>query len=267
MKVVILAGGLGTRLAEETEVKPKPMVEIGSWPILWHIMKHYAHCGFKEFYIALGYKGEAIKRYFFEYYNLNGSMTIDLGTGKVKMRKKETEEWVVHLKNTGLETYTGGRVKRLQPYLEDGTFMVTYGDGVANIDLRDLLRFHRSHGRIATVTSVRPPARYGNLTLKTNWSLAFPKSLRIGEGWINGGILVFEPAIFDYLDGDLSSLEADAMERLAADRQLAAYRHRGFGNAWTRFMTNGCWSACGGKTPLEGVELKFLLFRLSTRAS
>ncbi len=228
MNIVLLAGGLGTRLSEETEVKPKPMVEIGSWPILWHIMKHYAHYGFKEFYIALGYKGEAIKRYFFEYYNLNGSMTIDLGTGKVKMRKKETEDWIVHLIDTGMGTHTGGRVKRLQPYLKDGTFMVTYGDGVSDIDLRDLLRFHRSHGRIATVTSVRPPARFGNLAFEDDLVVSFTEKPQIGEGWINGGFLVFEPAIFDYLGGDLSSLEADAMERLAADRQLAAYRHGGF---------------------------------------
>ncbi len=228
MRVVILAGGLGTRLSEETEVKPKPMVEIGGRPILWHIMKHYAHYGFKEFYIALGYRGEDIKRYFFEYYNLNGSMTIDLATGKVTMHRKKTEDWTVHLVDTGPETHTGGRVKRLEPYLRNETFMVTYGDGVSDIDLQALLSFHRSHGRISTVTSVRPPARFGNLTFEDELVVNFTEKPQIGEGWINGGFLVFEPGVFDYLDGDRSSLEADAMERLAGDRQLVAYRHDRF---------------------------------------
>ncbi len=160
MKVVILAGGLGTRLAEETEIKPKPMVEIGGRPILWHIMKHYVHFGFTEFFIALGFKGEVIKRYFMDYYSLNGSMTIDFSTGKVEIHSKECESWNVHLMETGQDTLTGGRVKRLEPWLKDNTFMVTYGDGLSNIDLQELLKFHRSHGRIATVTAVRPPARF-----------------------------------------------------------------------------------------------------------
>ena len=228
MKVVILAGGIGTRLAEETEVKPKPMVEIGGWPILWHIMKHYAHYGFKEFFIALGYKGEVIKRYFLDYYSLTGSLTIDLSSGKLEMHKKECEDWIVHLMDTGQETYTGGRVKRLEPWLKGETFMVTYGDGVSDIDLKDLLRFHRSHGRIATVTAVRPPARFGGLIFDGDLVADFTEKTQIGEGWINGGFLVFEPAIFKYLEGDKSSLEADALERLAADHQLAAYRHDHF---------------------------------------
>jgi glucose-1-phosphate cytidylyltransferase len=228
MKTIILAGGLGTRLGEETEVKPKPMVEIGGRPIFWHIIKHYAHYGFREFFIALGYKGEVIKRYFLDYYTLNGSMTLDLASGKVHKHSKECEEWIIHLIETGQETNTGGRVKRLKPWVKDSTFMVTYGDGVSNVNLHDLLQFHRSHGRIATVTAVRPEARFGGLVFDGNLVADFTEKPQIGEGWINGGFLVFEPAIFDYLEGDHTSLEADALERLAADRQLAAYRHEHF---------------------------------------
>jgi len=226
VKVVILAGGLGTRLSEETELKPKPMVEIGSRPILWHIMKHFAHYNLKEFFIALGYKGEVIKRYFLDYSRLQGDLTIDLAQGSVQVRPRKSEDWRVHLVDTGLKTLTGGRVKRLEPWLKGETFMVTYGDGVSNIDLRDLLSFHRSHGRLATVTAVRPPARFGGLVFDGDLVTEFTEKPQIGEGWINGGFLVFEPGIFDYLEeGDNASLEADALERLAADGQLAAYRH------------------------------------------
>jgi glucose-1-phosphate cytidylyltransferase len=228
MKVIILAGGLGTRLTEETEVRPKPMVEIGGRPILWHIMKHYAHYGFKEFFIALGYKGELIKRYFLDYYTLNGSMTINLSRGDVQMHSKECEDWIVHLIETGLHTNTGGRVKRLELWLKTGTFMVTYGDGVSDVDLYDLLRFHQSHGRLATVTAVRPPARFGGLIFDGDLVAEFKEKPQIGEGWINGGFLVFEPGMFDYLKGDNTSLEADALDQLAADGQLVAYRHDRF---------------------------------------
>ena len=228
MKVVILAGGLGTRLAEETEVKPKPMVEVGQYPILWHIIKHYEHYGFKEFLIALGYKGEIVKRYFLDYYRLNGSMTIDFASGEVETRDKEGADWTVHLQDTGRDTNTGGRIKRLELWLRDGTFMVTYGDGVSNVDLKDLLRFHRSHGRIATMTAVHPPARFGGLTFDGELVSKFSEKPQIEEGWINGGFLVFEPAVFEYLEGDDSSLEADAMEQLATHGQLAAYRHDRF---------------------------------------
>lgn len=228
MKVVILAGGLGTRLAEETEVKPKPMVEIGGRPILWHIMKHYAYYGFNEFFVALGYKGEVIKHYFLDYYNLNGSMTIDLATGRVESHRKTCEDWTIHLVDTGLETGTGGRVKRLAPWLRDGAFMVTYGDGVGNVDLRDLLRFHRSHGGVATVTAVRPPARFGGITFDGDLVAGFTEKPQIGEGWINGGFMVFEPAVLDRLEGDRSVLEVDGLERLAREGQLAAYRHDRF---------------------------------------
>jgi len=228
MKVVILAGGLGTRLTEETELKPKPMVEIGGRPILWHIMKHYAHHDCKEFFIALGYRGEIVKRFFIDYCSLSGSMSIDLSHGVVDNHQNDCEDWLVHLKDTGIETNTGGRVKRLQPWLSDGPFMLTYGDGVSNVDLRKLLAFHREHGRIATVTAVRPPARFGGLIFDGDLVTEFTEKPQIGEGWINGGFMVFEPAVFDYLEGDGSSLEADALEKLAADKQLVAFRHEAF---------------------------------------
>lgn len=228
MRIVILAGGLGTRLAEETEIKPKPMVEIGGRPILWHIMKHYAHYGFNEFFIALGHRGEIIKRYFMDYCSLSGSMTVSLRDGVVETLDREGEDWVVHLKDTGQETNTGGRLRRLQPWLNDETFMLTYGDGVSNVNLTQLLAFHRSHGRIATVTAVRPPARFGGLVFNGDLVTDFTEKPQIGEGWINGGFLVFEPDVFKYLTDDESSLEADALERLAADRQLGAYRHESF---------------------------------------
>jgi glucose-1-phosphate cytidylyltransferase len=228
MKAVILAGGLGTRLSEETVVKPKPMVEIGGHPILWHIMKHYAHYGVKEFYVALGYRGEVIKRFFMDYYSLGGSLSIDLAAGRVDKHDPECEDWLVHLKNTGQETNTGGRVKRLEPYLSDGTFMLTYGDGVCNVDLGELLKFHRRHGRIATVTAVRPPARFGGLVFDGDIVVEFTEKPQIGEGWINGGFFIFEPEIFNYLEGDDSNLEINALEQLAAEGQLAAYRHEQF---------------------------------------
>ena len=228
MKVVILAGGLGSRLAEETELKPKPMVEIGGYPILWHIAKHYAHFGYNEFFLALGYRGDVIKRYFLDYQTLSGSMAIDLANGTVQNYEKDCEGWKLHLIDTGIETNTGGRLKRLQPLLGQDTFMLTYGDGLSSIDLTDLLRFHREHGRIATVTAVRPPARFGGLVFDGDIVVDFTEKPQIGEGWINGGFMVFEPGIFNYLQGDGDSLEADALEALARDRQLAAYRHDSF---------------------------------------
>ena len=228
MKVVLLAGGLGTRLAEETEVKPKPMVEIGGRPILWHIMKHYAHHGFREFYVALGYRGEAIKRFFLDYLSLNGSMTIDFRTGRLEPRERECEDWVVHLEDTGVRTMTGGRLKRLEPHLCGGTFMLTYGDGVCDLNLRCLLEFHRRCGRLVTLTAVRPPARFGGLVFDGDLVAEFTEKPQVGEGWINGGFMAFEPAVFDYIAGDDTNLEADVLERLAEDRQLAAYRHEGF---------------------------------------
>lgn len=228
MKVIILAGGFGTRLAEKSELTPKPMVEIGGRPILWHIMKHYAHYGFNEFFIALGYKGEVIKRYFMDYYSLTGSMTINLSTGKLTEHDKECEDWIVNLVDTGLDTNTGGRLKRLEKWLKGETFMLTYGDGVCDIDLGKLLSFHRSQGCLATVTAVRPPARFGGLIFNGDLVKEFTEKPLSGEGWINGGFMVFEPAVFKHLKGDDSSLEIDALEQLAAKSQLAAYRHDRF---------------------------------------
>jgi glucose-1-phosphate cytidylyltransferase len=229
IKVVVLAGGMGTRLAEETELKPKPMVEIGGQPILWHIMRHYAEHGFKDFFVALGFRGEVVKRYFHDYHSLSGSLTIDLARGELARHDRGPEDWVIHLHDTGINTMTGGRLKRLEGHLRDGPFMLTYGDGVSDVDLHALLRFHRSHGRIGTVTAVRPPARFGGLVFDGDLVKEFTEKPQIGEGWINGGFMVFEPAVFDYLDkGDQTVLEADALERLAADGQLAAYRHERF---------------------------------------
>jgi glucose-1-phosphate cytidylyltransferase len=228
MKVVILAGGLGTRLAEETEIKPKPMVEIGGKPILWHIMKIYSHYGFNDFYIALGYKGEVIKRYFLDYYSLNGSMSINLKNGNIETHNKECEDWNIHLIDTGLNTNTAGRVRRLKPWLENDTFMVTYGDGVANIDINKLVAFHKNHGKIATVSAVRPPARFGGLVLEGDMVSNFTEKPQAGEGWINGGFLVLEPEIFKYLENDANGFEVDALERVSQDDQLAGYKHYDF---------------------------------------
>ena len=228
MKVVILAGGLGTRLAEETEIKPKPMVEIGGRPILWHILKHYAHHGFKEFVVALGYKGEVIKQFFRDYYALNGDMTIRLGDGAAERHLQERDDWTVHLIDTGQPTQTGGRVHRLRRWLAGERFMLTYGDGVCNVDLRRLVEFHHRCGRIATVTAVRPPSRFGGLAFDGDLVSEFTEKPQIGEGWINGGYMVFEPSVFDYILGDDTSLERDTLETLARERQLAACRHDGF---------------------------------------
>ena len=228
MKVAILAGGLGTRLSEETIVKPKPMIEIGEQPILWHIMKHYGHFGFHDFVVALGYKGEYIKRYFMDYYHLSTNLTIDLSQGRVLPHTAERDNWHVDLIDTGASTNTGGRVKRLKPWLDEGTFMLTYGDGVSDLNLHDLLHFHRAQGRIATITAVRPPARFGGVIFDGDLVAQFTEKSQINEGWINGGFMVVEPEIFEYLDNDDTNLESQALERLANDRQLAAYRHTGF---------------------------------------
>ncbi len=228
MQVVILAGGKGTRLQEETHVRPKPMVEIGGRPILWHIMKQYAHHGIHEFVLALGYRGDVIKRYFLDWYSLSGNLKIDFAKGELDREPHEFEAWSVRMVDTGVDSMTGGRVKRLQPWLGEETFMVTYGDGLSDVNIADLLAFHRSHGRLATLTAVRPPARFGGLVFEGDLVAKFTEKPQAGEGWINGGFLVLEPGVFDYLDGDHSSLEADAMERLAADGQLAAYRHDRF---------------------------------------
>jgi glucose-1-phosphate cytidylyltransferase len=251
LPVAILAGGLGTRLAEQTEVKPKPMVEIGGRPILWHIMKHFAHYGHEEFYVALGYKGESIKRYFLDYYTLNGSMTVDLRTGRVDGHERECEDWIVHLMETGPETPTGGRIRRLRPHLQNGTFLATYGDGVSNIDIDALLSFHRAHGRIATISAVRPPARFGGIVFEDDRVACFSEKPQTGEGWINGGFMALEPEIFDYLPRDGMHLEADVLERLAAGGELMAYRHEGFWQCMDTLrdmrLLDGLWQS--GKAP------------------
>lgn len=229
MKVVILAGGLGTRFAEETEIRPKPMIEIGGYPILWHIMKIYAAHGFNEFFVALGYKGEFIKRYFLDYHALSGSMTVNLANGKTEVRDGDCrEDWTVHLMDTGATSQTGGRVKRLESYLRGETFMVTYGDGVCDVNIKELLAFHKSHGKLATITAVRPPARFGELLFNEDDTVNFSEKPQTHAGWINGGFIVFEPEVLDYLTGDESIMEYDALERLAEKGQLVAFRHPGF---------------------------------------
>ncbi len=230
MKVAILAGGVGSRLAEETEIKPKPMVEIGGRPILWHIMMHYAYYGFNEFVIALGYKGEYIKKYIVDYCSLNSNLTVNLKDGKVAVHNGngQAQDWTVDLIDTGQATLTGGRIKRLAPYLGNRTFMLTWGDGVSTVDLHKLRDFHKSHGKLATVSAVRPPARFGRLEIQADQVVEFSEKPQLGEGWINGAFFVLEPGIFDYIEGDDTQWEREPMERLARDGQLMAYRHTGF---------------------------------------
>jgi glucose-1-phosphate cytidylyltransferase len=229
VKVAILAGGVGTRLVEETEIKPKPMVEIGGSPILWHIMRHYARYGHDEFVVALGYRGEFIKRYFVDYCSLVNDLTIDLGNGKVVTHDGERPSWTVDLVDTGLNSLTGGRIKRLRDHLGDDTFMLTWGDGVSDVDLDALLAFHRSHGKLCTLTAVRPPARFGHLELDTDGNVGeFSEKPQTGEGWINGAFFVCEPGIFDYIEGDATQWEREPLEQLAKDGQLMAYRHHSF---------------------------------------
>jgi glucose-1-phosphate cytidylyltransferase len=228
MRVVILAGGRGTRLAEETGYRPKPMVDIGGKPILWHIMRFYASHGFTDFLIACGYKGEMIKEYFRSFYIHNSDFFVGLRDGSEKVVCCNGHDWQVGLIDTGLNTCTGGRILRLSRWLRDDTFMVTYGDGLANVDLQALLSFHRAHGKLATVTAVRPPARFGTLTLEGPVVREFVEKPQANEGWINGGFFVFEPGVLDYLVDDGTSLEQEPLERLAAERQLMAFRHPGF---------------------------------------
>lgn len=230
MKVAILCGGLGTRLTEETALRPKPMVEIGGQPILWHIMRNYASYGYKEFVLALGYKGELIKRYFLDYFHLQSNLSVSLSKGSVKAHDdaEGRDDWLVHMIDTGQFTETGGRIKRLAQWLGGEPFMLTYGDGVCNINLNELEKFHRSHGRLATVTAVHPPSRFGGLTFNNEFVEEFSEKPQIGEGWINGGFFVLEPQVLDYIDGDGSFFEREPLEKLAKDKQLVAYKHDGF---------------------------------------
>lgn len=228
VKVAILAGGMGTRLAEETEIRPKPMVEIGGLPILWHIMRHYDHYGLSEFVIALGYKGDHIRRFFADYYTNASNLRVNLANGLAESHGGgPAERWLVELIETGRYTNTGGRIARLAPYLGDETFMLTWGDGVSDLNLAELLAFHRSHGRLATVSAVHPPARFGQVELEGNRVVEF-SGRPLPNAWINGAFFVLEPGIFEYIDNDDTQWEKDPMERLAKNRQLVAFRHEGF---------------------------------------
>jgi len=228
IKVGILAGGHGSRLAEETEVRPKAMVEIGGMPILWHIMMIYTSYGFKEFAIALGYKGEYIKRWFRDFSTFGGSMSVNTSTGNVQRHASDTPDWNVDLVETGLHTLTGGRIKRVAKWMGDSTFMLTWADGVSNVNLREVLAFHRAHGRLATMTAVRPPARYGHIEFDGSRVVEFSEKPQTGEGWINGAFFVLEPGVRDYIAGDDVMFEHEPMRRLAADGQLMAYKHTSF---------------------------------------
>ena len=251
VKVVILAGGFGTRLAEETDNKPKPMAEIGGRPMLWHIMKLYGAHGFNEFIVALGYRGDVIKRFFLDYPQLTSDLSIVLETRDVTLHNRARDPWTVHLIDTGLETITGGRVKRLASWLKDETFMLTYGDGLANVDINALLRFHRAHGRLATVTAVRPPARYGGLMFDGERVAQFTEKPQTGEGWVSGGFFVLEPGVLDYIDGDATHFEREPLERLAVEGELFAFRHDGFWQSMDTLrdmrLLNGLWH--GGTAP------------------
>ncbi len=228
MKVGILAGGLGTRLSEETVVKPKPMVEIGGKPLLWHIMRSFADYGFTEFVIALGYKGELVKDYFINYRKRTCNLTVRLSTGDLMVHNGHSEDWTIHLLDTGLKTQTGGRVKRISQYIGREPFLLTYGDGVSNVNMNKLVEFHRSQAKIATVTAVRPPARFGDLTFDGEMVSAFAEKPQTGEGWIKGGFFVLEPEIVNYIDNDDTSFESTPMERLTRENLLVAYRHNDF---------------------------------------
>lgn len=228
MRVGILAGGVGSRLSEETTVRPKPMVEVGGRPLLWHIMRHYSRYGHDEFAVALGYLGEYIKRWFVDFASLTDDLTVHTRTGMVEAHTGPVDDWSVRLIDTGQRTETGGRIKRLRPFLGEETCMVTWGDGVSDIDLDALVEFHRSHGKLATMTAVRPQARFGHIELEGDAIARFSEKPQAKEGWVNGAFFVFEPAVFDYIEGDETPFEREPLEQLAADRELMAYRHEGF---------------------------------------
>lgn len=222
---------MGTRISEETDVRPKPMVGIGGRPILWHIMKIYERFGFNDFVLALGYKGEVIKDYFINYHSLSSNIAVHLKSGKVTYNDPTAENWTVRMYDTGKTSMTGGRLRRLAPHIGDGPFMLTYGDGVADVDINELVKFHRKHKRLATITAVRPPARFGILVIENGCVTEFKEKPQMGEGWINGGFMVLEPGVFDYLEGDETIFEEKPLENLARDGQLMAYQHEGFWHA------------------------------------
>ncbi len=228
MQVVILAGGHGTRLAEETSTRPKPMVEVGGKPIIWHLMQIYAAHGHKDFLVACGYRGALLKEYFHDAYIRNNDFFVNLGDGSIDTVNSSAVDWRIGVIDTGIDTMTGGRIRRLREWLGKKTFMVTYGDGLGDVDITRLVEFHREHGKLATVTAVRPPARFGALALEGDRVCEFAEKPQAGEGWINGGFFVFEPRILDYLDSDDCILEHEPLERVARDGQLMAFRHTGF---------------------------------------
>jgi glucose-1-phosphate cytidylyltransferase len=229
MKAVILAGGMGTRIAEESDHKPKPMVTVGGRPLLWHIMKTYSHYGVRDFVICLGYKGYVIKEFFFNYYRHTADMEIRLSTGDHRVLNSQAEDWTVTLVDTGADTMTGGRLKRVARYLGDETFCLTYGDGLSDIDIPAEITFHREHGKLATVAAVQPPGRFGVLSVAAGSHVtSFEEKPGDEIGWINGGFFVLEPEVIDYIDNDATSWEQSPLKRLARDRQLAAFHHRGF---------------------------------------
>ena len=228
MKVIILAGGLGTRLTEETIVKPKPMVEIGGFPIIWHIMKIYSKYGIKEFIPTLGYKGEIIKDYFINYQNSRTNLSVNMATGDINRYDNHDENWIVHLLDTGNETQTGGRIKKAMQFVGKERILATYGDGLSNVNISELLEFHKSHGKLATLTAVRPPSRFGEINFEGDQVVDFSEKPQIGEGWINGGFFVFEPEVANYIKGDSMPLERYPFETLSKDGQLMAYRHNDF---------------------------------------
>jgi len=228
MKVIILAGGFGTRLSEYTETIPKPMVTVGGKPIIWHIMRSYAHFGHKDFYLALGYKAEVIKEYFLHYRSLNADFTVDLSNGSISSHQTDETDWKVTLVHTGLESQTGGRVKRLQKFIGNEPFMLTYGDGVADIDLDALLKFHKHHEKMVTVSAVHPGARFGEIEMQEQRVISFQEKPQTGQGWINGGYFIIEPEFFDLIEGDQTILEREPLEKVAAMEQLMAFHHDGY---------------------------------------
>lgn len=228
MKVIILAGGLGSRLSEYTENIPKPMVKIGGKPILWHIMERYAKYSYKDFYLALGYKSEAIKEYFLNYRNLNLDFTVDLETGSVRSHKEDKIDWKVTLVDTGQQSMTGGRIRRMQSFIGEEAFLLTYGDGVADIDIGELVKFHKSHGKMITVSAVRPIARFGELNIEKNLVTSFKEKPQTKDGWINGGYFVIEPEFFNFIKDDKTILEKEPLEKASAMGELMAYHHHGF---------------------------------------
>ena len=242
MKTILLAGGYGTRLSEYTESIPKPMVRIGRKPILWHIMKTYAYFGHKDFYVALGFKAEVIKEYFLNYHTLNADFTVDLGDGTVTPHQIDEIDWKVTLVETGLESMTGGRVRRMRTYIGNETCLLTYGDGLSNVDLNQLITFHKSHGKMVTITAVHPGARFGELELKGEKVTSFLEKPQTGQGWINGGYFVLEPKFFDLIDGDQTILEREPLERAAQMGELIAFRHNDF------------WQCMDTKRDLDNLE-------------